>query len=88
MKVVEFTYTDAKGKVSTRTLLASTEPSRAYEGIDVSEMPADDFRAFLQKYAELREDYINKLTTLQAEFDLTHNYRRFLEERMTEIKVS
>lgn len=87
MKTVEFTYTDAKGKESTRALIVLVQPGSAYEGIDVSEMPSDEFGAFAQEYSDLREKQIKELQELQEKFDLKHSYRRFLVERMTDIKV-
>jgi len=88
MKTIEFTYTDAKGKVSTRTLVALSGPKDSYEGIDVSNMPADEFGEFLAAYDELHKKQLQELYTLQEKFDLKHNYRKFLTERMTDIKVS
>ncbi len=88
MKTIEFSYTDAKGNVSTRTLLVLSGPAAAYEGIDVSSMPTDEFASFLSAYSALQEEHIAKVQKLQAEYDLTYNYRRFLTERMSDIRVS
>lgn len=88
MKTIEFTYTDAKGKVSSRTLVVVSGPKDAYEGIDVSAMPNDEFAAFMQEYGDLRDKQIKELQELQEKFDLKHNYRKFLTERMDNLKVS
>lgn len=88
MKTIEFTYTDAKGKESTRTLVVLVAPNSSYEGIDVSAMPNDEFAAFAQEYSTLREKQIKELQELQEKFDLKHNYRKFLTERMDNLKVS
>lgn len=85
MKTIEFTYTDAKGKTSERTLLATTVPGTAYEGIDVSSMSDEDFAVFAKEYSVMHEAYLTQLKELQAKFDLTHNYRRFLVERMSNV---
>lgn len=88
MKTIEFTYTDAKGKESTRTLVVLVSPNSAYEGIDVSAMPNDEFAAFAQEYGALRDKQIKELQELQEKFDLKHNYRKFLTERMDNLRVS
>lgn len=88
MKTVEFTYTDAKGKTTSRSLLALISPSIAYEGIDVSEMSTDEYMSFLTKCKKLQDEYITAIQAIQAEYDLAHNYRRFLVERMTDIRVT
>ena len=88
MKTIEFTYTKADGSVSTRMLVPVITPANYYEGIDVSQMPNDEFAAFAVAYSELREKQIKELQALQEGFDLKHNYRRFLTERMSNIVVN
>lgn len=88
MKTIEFTYTDAKGKESTRTLVVLVSPNSAYEGIDVSAMPNDEFAAFASEYSQLQQKHVEEMQTLQEKFDLKHNYRKFLTERMDNLKVS
>ena len=88
MKTVEFVYTDAKGNVSTRALMALITPSNAYEGIDVTGLSIEEYMEFLSKCTKLQEEYIKALQAVQAEYDLTHNYRKFLPERMDNVSIS
>ena len=87
MKLVEFQYTKANGDVSQRAVIEVVQPSKHFEGIDVSQLPQDDFAVFVQEYRELRQAQHDEIMKLLAKHDLTHDYRRFLPERMTNTKT-
>ena len=85
MKIKEFTYTKANGDRSRRTLIELVSPGDSFEGIDVSDLSTDDFAEFV-KQLNAMENKINEMrNALYAEFDLKHNYRRFLPARMTDV---
>lgn len=85
MKIKEFTYTKPNGDVSQRTLVELVSPTEHIEGIDVSELDMDAYAEFTQKLNALERSISDQRTQLYAEFDLTHNYRRFVPSRMTNV---
>jgi hypothetical protein len=85
MKIKEFTYTKPNGDVSQRTLVELVSPTEHIEGIDVSELDLDSYAEFTQKLNELEKEIYNKRIELYNQFDLTHNYRRFVPSRMTNV---
>jgi hypothetical protein len=85
MKIKEFTYTKPNGDTSQRTLVELVTPTEHIEGIDVSELDMDSYAEFIQKLNELEKEIYNKRVELYAQFDLTHNYRRFVPSRMTNV---
>lgn len=87
MKVKEFTYTKANGEVSTRTIVELVAPSEHVEGIDVSGLSADDFAAFTSELNELERAISAQRSQLYAKYDLGHNYRRFLPNRMSNVST-
>jgi len=88
MKTITFNYTKKDGSTSERTLLVSVEPKPAtdkYAGIDLSELSPEDGSEFSVRYEEMHNKYLNDVKELQAEFDLKHNYRQFLESGMSDV---
>lgn len=85
MKIKEFTYTKRNGDVSQRTLVELVSPTEHIEGIDVSDLDMDSYAEFTKKLNELEAEISAKRLQLYAEFDLTHNYRRFVPQRMTNV---
>lgn len=79
MKYTEFTYTDAKGKVTNRKVLVIQEPTNKLLGIEVSEIEPADRDAFAAEYDGLLQDFIDAVEDLKADFDLTHNLRQFIQ---------
>ena len=86
MKTLTFTYTKADGSTSERTLLALVTPGGdKFAGIDLSSLEPERAREFVEVAQDLYENYISSLTTLQAEFDLRHNYRQFNESGVSDL---
>jgi hypothetical protein len=85
MKIKEFTYTKPNGDVSQRTLVELITPTEHVEGIDISELSMDSYADFVQQLSELEKEIYNKRTELYNQFDLKHNYRRFVPSRMTNV---
>lgn len=85
MKVKEFTYTKPNGDVSQRTLVELVSPTEHIEGVDVSELDMDNYAEFITKLRELEATMYNQRMALYADFDLQHNYRRFVPSRMTNV---
>jgi alpha-ketoglutarate-dependent taurine dioxygenase len=85
MKFVEFNYTKANGTASKRAVIELLAPQEHFEGIDVSQMPEDNFAEFISAYRELKNQQHEATMKLLAEYDLKNNYRRFIPEKMTEV---
>lgn len=85
MKIKEFIYTKPNGEVSHRTLVELVSPTEHIEGIDVSELDLDSYAEFIKQLNALEKEIYAKRTELYAQFDLTHNYRRFIPNRMTNV---
>jgi hypothetical protein len=87
MKTITFNYTKKDGSTSERTLLVVTEPKTVayWAGIDLSEISPEDGSEFAARYEELHQKYLNDVKELQAEFDLKHSYRQFLESGMSDV---
>lgn len=83
MKLVEFNYTKSDGKTSQRAVIELQQPSTHFEGIDVSDLPEAEFALFVQEYRQLKQAQYDATLQLLQQHDLTHNYRRFVPERMT-----
>ena len=85
MKLVEFTYTKADGTSSQRAVIEVLQPAQFFEGIDVSKMPEDEFAEFTREYRDLLEKQYNDKMSIMQKYDLKHNYRRFIPEKMTDV---
>jgi hypothetical protein len=85
MKIKEFTYTKPNGEVSQRTVVELVSPTEHIEGIDVTELDMDSYADFVTQLRELESNLYAQRMALYAQFDLKHNYRRFLPSRMTNI---
>lgn len=85
MKLMEFTYTKADGTVSDRAVIETVSPTKNYAGLDVSNMPEAEFADFVQEYRELINSQYDAKMALIHKYDLTHNYRQFIPERMTDV---
>ena len=85
MKIKEFTYTKPNGEVSQRTLVELVTPTEHIEGIDVSDLDMDSYAEFTKKLNALEHLITEQRMALYAEFDLSHNYRRFVPSRMTNV---
>lgn len=82
MKYTEFTYTDAKSKITNRKVLVIQEPSNKLLGIEVSEIDAADRDSFAAEYDGLLQDFIDAVEDLKADFDLTHSLRQFIQNNI------
>lgn len=85
MKLVEFQYKKADGTESERAVIELQQPSKHFEGIDVSDLPEAEFALFVQEYRELKNAQHDATMQLLQKHDLKHNYRRFLPEQMANV---
>lgn len=87
MKVKEFTYTKPTGDVSRRTLIELVTPTEHIEGVDVSNLDMDSYAEFIKQLKTIEDELNARRMALYADFDLQHNYRRFIPSRMTNVSV-
>lgn len=85
MKLLEFTYTKSDGSQSSRAVIELQQPCKYVEGIDVSQMPEDQFADFCREFSLLKTAQRDETMRLLAQFDLNHNYRRFIPEQMQSV---
>lgn len=88
MKLVEFNYTKADGTSSARAVIEVVQPVEYFEGIDITQMPEDDFAEFTREYRDLLEQQYNAKIAVMQKFDLKHNYRRFIPQKMTDVTTN
>jgi hypothetical protein len=90
MQTITFTYTKDESKVSDRVLLVLEKPSQMFKGIDITELFDKDpnlAAKFVEKVEEAHALFLKEIKALQKEYDLTHNFRQFLQEKMTEVVI-
>jgi hypothetical protein len=85
VKVKEFTYTKPNGEVSHRTVVELVSPTEHIEGIDVSELDMDSYAQFIGELKAIEDVLYTRRMELYAQFDLSHNYRRFVPARMANV---
>lgn len=85
MKFLEFIYTKTDGSQSKRAVIELVTPTQFVEGIDVSELDQDSFADFCREFAALKADQHNQTMEKLAQYDLRHNYRRFIPEQMSDV---
>lgn len=85
MKTLTFVYKKPDNSVSERTLLALVTPTDMYAGIDISSLDPQEGAEFCNRYEQLHADFMTAAKELQAEYDVTHNYRQFKQERMSDV---
>jgi hypothetical protein len=85
MKFIEFKYTKADGSVSDRAIIELVTPTKYVEGIDVTKMPEIEFATFTAAMSEMKRVHYEQTMELLADFDLKHNYRKFIPDNMTNV---
>lgn len=85
MKLIEFTYTKADGTQSNRAVIELVQPTKFIEGIDVSQMPETEFAHFCAEFSAMKAAQHQETQALLEQFDLKHNYRRFIPEQMQSV---
>ena len=85
MNILTFKYTKADGSTSNRVLAPMVKPNTMYEGIDISRLEVADQVMFAEAVNAAYNTYMATLEAVKAEFDVTHDYRRFDPKRMTEV---
>jgi hypothetical protein len=85
MNLLEFTYKKADGTTSSRAVIELVKPTTFVEGIDVSQMPQDEFADFCREFSALKAVQHEETMAMLSQFDLKHNYRKFIPEQMSDV---
>lgn len=85
MKILNFKYTKAAGKVSQRSFLPINAPTNNYFGIDISELSQEEQADFVINYEKLQLAFLENVEKLMKEFDIATMYRSFIPEKMEDI---
>lgn len=85
MKTLTFKYTKKDNSVSERTLLAMVVPGDKYAGIDVSELDPYMAGKFMEEAEQAYNEFLDRIDSLQRQYDLNHNYRQFLASGVSEL---
>lgn len=80
-ELLEFDYTDAKGKHTHRVVWPINGPSDKYFVIDLSEFPTEERKFLEQSLNEIYAVYMEEIRQL----GLAHNYRYFKEDGITKL---
>lgn len=88
MKFAAFKYTDAKGKITQRKLLVIDQPSNKLTGIDVTELEAAQAQQLAREYDRLLDNFRQSVLELQVDFDVKHNFRQFLHDKIESLQVT
>lgn len=87
MKLMEFKYTKANGRVSFRALLVTQEPQKNFSGYDITEFDETEFAEFIEEYRQLKNKQYTEYQELIAKHDLKYNYRQFIPENMHNVQT-
>lgn len=87
MKIAQFQYKDAKGKVSQKQVLVVQEPTDKLSGIDISELSTEAQAVFSAQYAELFDEFKEKVLALQKSHDLHFRFRTYFPENMSNLET-
>lgn len=85
MNIITFKYTKKDATVSDRVVMVMSRPDTMYEGIDITELEAADQVMFLEEVNTAYNEYLQALDSIQRNFDVVHNYRRFDPLKMTDV---
>ena len=88
MKIAKFTYKDLKGKVTEREVLVVSEPTNKLSGIDIGELAAAEQQEFAEAYRQLLSTFVAEVDALKTAWDVKHNYRQFIADKMTNTEYS
>lgn len=87
MEILTFNYTKADGKSSTRTVCVTQKPTNLLSGVDVSTLEVEDQVSYAMEADKAREAYMKALDSINAKYDVKHNYRQFKTENMSAVSA-
>ena len=88
MKFAAFKYTDAKGKITQRKLLVIDQPSNKLTGIDITDLEPAQAQQLAVEYDRLLDGFRQSVLELQADFDVQHNFRQFLQSKIESLEIT
>lgn len=80
MKVLNFTYVKQKDlSTSNRTVLVTEDTDKYLLGYDMSNLDPELHEEFAAMATVIKDEFNMKLQMLAKQYDLAHDYRRFLK---------
>ena len=83
--IYSFKYTDARGKVTDRVLMAHVLPSTMYAGTDITELDEEQRGLFIAEVDAAKDKFAKEMQAIIDKHDLNYKYRQFRSEKMTDI---
>ena len=83
--IYSFKYTDAKGKVTDRVLMAHLIPTNMYSGTDITELDEEQRGLFIAEVDAAKTRFAEEMQAIIDKHDLKYKYRQFKSEKMTDI---
>ena len=83
--IYSFKYTDAKGKVTDRVLMAHVVPATLYSGTDITELDEEMRGLFIAEMDEAKEAFGKEVQRITDKYDLNYKYRQFRPEKMADV---
>ena len=83
--IYSFKYTDAKGKVTDRVLMAHVVPNTTYSGTDITELDEESRGLFIAEVDEAKDKFAKEMQAINDKYDLNYKYRQFRPEKMADV---
>lgn len=84
-QIYSFKYTDVKGRVTDRVLMASVVPGTMYAGTDITELDEEQRGLFIAEVDEAKDRFAKEMQAIIDKHDLNYKYRQFRSEKMTDV---
>lgn len=85
MKITEFKYTKKDGTTSERAVYVTAPANKNISGFDVTEIAPEVLVELASELDKLEQEFAQARADLWLKYDLTHNYRAFIPENMTNV---
>lgn len=86
--IITFNYTKEANDVSSRVYVPMVTPgAKNYFGIDITELSVEDQSQFAEEMRKIDAVRVAAVEKLMREYDIEHNFRSFVPEKMSDIEV-
>lgn len=85
MKQLQFMYAKEGELSKEREVICMSEPSKHYEGYDVSMLIDEEIVSLRKELLTARNDYLLKITQIADKYGVTNLWKRFSPDKMSDI---
>lgn len=86
--IITFKYTKKANDVSDRVYVPMVTPgTKNYFGIDITELDTEKQGQFAEEVRKIDSIQWEAIEKLMREYDIEHNFRSFVPEKMSDIEV-